>query len=266
MTQITPAALSLMVSAGGIVAAKAAVTSLSSAAGGNGSIPLTALVGQNNQIGNYASSEGFYFDDGTTNIGVTNNNNAARLNDLKTRYGLADNGKICLIFNGNSAMGSLEKTQWLTLTNNNGLSVDVSASATVDNLSMNVESAFVQAAALNAKAIILSADPYFTHIMHDIVKLSKDAQFSNMTMSYPLQDYADEARKSNVPLRSFMARGPALAHNQFNSAGLPVGVLNTNAVYYQLGKLAGKRLTTPLAGANPFAFSAITNWVFYTGL
>jgi hypothetical protein len=254
----TSAGLKAIVTAGGIVAAKAAVTALTTI---GSSTPLVSVIGNlQTGIGTYANAEGIYLDDASGG-GSATNGNALRLNDLKTRYGLSSTAaqkQICLLYNGNSAMGATEKAYWTSTLVAGGLSVDASNSS--HNEKMDIENAFVQALKMQAQAILVSADPFFGHRIQEIVRVASKPKYQSLVMCYPLQDYASMERKTgrNLHQDNFMARGPALA-SDFDNLG---NVTDTNAVYYQLGVTVGKRIGS--SPSSTFAFAPATST--YTGL
>jgi hypothetical protein len=242
-----------MVSAGGIISAKAAIASLTGS-----STPLAVAVGlpnTNSTIGSYSNLEGVYFDDGgTSSSGI---NDATRLHDLTARYGFstANQKMICLIYNVNSSMGSGQATAWNSTVNPNALSVDASLGGT--NAAMNIETAFAQALRLGAQAVMLSSDPYFTYNLQEIVHIVDRPRYKDLIMCYPLQDYADAARKAGMNHSNFMARGPALS-TDFDGQG---NATNANAVYYVLGTVVGNRLSN---SSSSYSLSPATST--YSGL
>jgi hypothetical protein len=173
----------------------------------------------------------------------------AKLADLSVAYNFASKmNTICLLYNGNSAMGAYELQEFKALLNvQSPLSVDaVSTSASGENKRINLRDAFVNIMGLTAQAVVVSSDPYFTLRMPKIIRLAGNKRFQGLIMCYPLLDYGDDATDAGMTTTNFMARGPRLSD-----------------AYQNLGDLVGKRLADT-SGAMPYKFYQVTQ--SYMGL
>ncbi|TMJ22236.1 MAG: hypothetical protein E6G96_19955 [Alphaproteobacteria bacterium] len=185
-----------------------------------------------NNWSGYANVEGIYFDDVSTG---TNTNMAKKVSDLTDMGGQykIPKEKVCFLYNKNSGIGEAELGELNDILSLGHDPLNSEASRGGENASIKLADAFSDIPA-GAKAVILSADPYFTRHMSEIVRLA--AKNSNQFMlCYPLLDYGDEAGAVGMSTAQFMARGPRLKD---------VGDA-TKGLYLALGELAGARLAAP---------------------
>jgi hypothetical protein len=232
---------------GGLVAAQAVASHLSTIAGRQ--IPLiTAFGRRDNTVTNYAKAEGFYFDDiqGTGSTRV-NNSLVRRIADLTGPYGVPP-GKICYLYNDNSAMGTAELEEFnriITAAGATPLVVNAIA-GTPNNKNSEIEFPAVYTALRNttAQAVLVSSDPFFAKSLEKIVRQAGRGANRNLIMAYPVMDYHDEAKQSENP-PTYLARGPKLAE-----------------VYYSVGKRMGERISNPATPAIRFTQAPL----YYQGL
>jgi hypothetical protein len=220
----TSSNLKMLIAGGGIVSGLAAADVRD--------LPLLVILGRFNQtVADHGRVGGFLFD---RPYGANQNDALiAKYNYLTNpaTYAIRPE-KICLLYNGNSSMGSAEASEWLTNVNRVGKSLDAkqSTSGAVENNRIVWRRVFDDAnAALGSgrKAIILSSDPFFTSKRQRIIKLAQ--QYDGLVMCYPLQEYYDDAVEPDTDDRNrAMSFGPRL-----------------KTVYSDLGGMAGQLLTTP---------------------
>jgi hypothetical protein len=216
--------LKMLITAGGIVSGLAVADIRD--------LPLLVLMGRFNQVvADNGRVGGILFD---RPYGSTQNDALiAKLNYLTNpnTYAIRPE-KICLIYNGNSSMGSAESSEWLTSVNRVGKSLDAkqSTSGPLENNRIVWRRVFDDAVAAlgpGRKAIILSSDPFFTSKRQRIIRLAQ--QYDGLVMCYPLQEYYDDAVEPDTDDKSrAMSFGPKL-----------------KTVYSDLGAMAGQLLTTP---------------------
>jgi len=210
--------LKLIVAAGGLVSGLASVSITD--------IPFLVALGRFNATLDKSWIGGFFFD---YPKGATSNQNLAnKISYLSTNYSI-DPAKMCLLYNANSNMGSAELGDWQTL-NPNGKYVD--ASGGNENRKINFKKALDDAnAALGgsgARAIVVSADPFFTMKRARIIRLAQKSA-SGLVMCYPFREYFDDAvDPDSGDASSVMSYGPWLRD-----------------VYTKLGSQAGQILTNP---------------------
>jgi hypothetical protein len=192
------------------------------------SVPCLVSLGRYFDFG--AQKVGGYFFD-VINQGANNQSTNVNLNQkikfLHDTYNVPYAG-MCLLYNGNSWMGSLEMREWTTQMNGlgNANPVVLDAAAGGDNKSININRVINNAIKTpGVQAIVVSGDPHFTAKRSKII----NAAGGRVIMCYPFVEYADDvAEVGAIGQDKYMAYGPKLSD-----------------VYKNLGILAGKFLTTP---------------------
>jgi hypothetical protein len=206
--------LKVIVTAGGMVSGMAAAGI---------SVPCIVALGRYLDFGK--QKVGGYFLD-VINAGKNVNLNQ-KIDFLYGTYNVPYAG-MCLLYNGNSSMGSKEKSEWITLLNGHGIAnpLTVDAAGGGDNKSIKINRVINNAIKTpGVQAIVVSGDPHFTAKRSKII----NAAGGRVIMCYPFVEYADEVGEDGaVGLDKYMAYGPKLSD-----------------VYENLGILAGKFLTTP---------------------
>src|SRR5258708_4323998 len=183
-------------------------------------------------------SLGRYFDFGSQKIGgffldvinagtnVNLNQKIDYLHDPST-YNVPYAG-MCLLYNGNSWMGSKEKDEWIARLKGLGVSspLYLDAAGGGDNKSIKINRVINNAIKTpGVKAIVVSGDPHLTAKRGKII----NAAGGRVIMCYPFLEYADDVGDDGVVGQDkYMAYGPKLSD-----------------VYKILGTLARRFLTTP---------------------
>lgn len=226
--QTIPSTPNVLVIAGGNVGAVAAnnLTWASAAA----AAPTLVVMGRPDSSVNQVNILGVYFE--TSN---PKNVLSQKINYLMTTYNVATK-QMCLLYNGNSNMAQAQLSDWASLAPD-GKQVDASEPAntttTVSNLnnptnqnqnvSINFSKALQAAIAQigpdsSSRAIILTADPYFTMRRGRIVRIikslvsSKSTPVNKLIMCYPLTEYRQAAEDAGFTVNDdFMVGGPSLA-------------------------------------------------------
>jgi len=158
--------LNLLVAAGGLVSGRAALQVQTMG------IPVLVVLGRANQDLQQSTDPkfgGYFFD---YPIGASQNQNLmTKISKLNTQYGVPFD-KMCLLYNGNSFMGSAELADW-RMANPDGKGVDAAAGS--DNRGINFTAAISAANAgigSDRRAIVVSADPFFTMKRARIMRLA----------------------------------------------------------------------------------------------
>ncbi|MFL6797227.1 MAG: hypothetical protein ACJ8F3_07430 [Xanthobacteraceae bacterium] len=197
-------------------------------------IPLFVVLGRYDQAVAARGQVGGYFFDKPQGV-AQNSNMLEKFTRLTGTYGIQPQ-KICLLYNGNSQMGSAESVEWNGM-NAQGQALDArtSGGGPFENKGIKLRDAIDDAnKALDAidpkgasKAIILSADPFFTSKRQRIIRLAQ--KYNSLVMCYPLREYMDDAVDPDTNDKSLvMYQGPTL-----------------KVVYSDIGKMVGDLLTTP---------------------
>jgi hypothetical protein len=206
--------LKLIVTGGGLASGMAAAGI---------SVPCIVAMGRYLDFG--AQKVGGYFLDvinGSTNVNLNQ-----RIQLLNGTYNVPYAG-MCLLYNGNSSMGSKEKNEWIAQLKALGVAnpLYVDAAGGGENKAIKLNRVINNAIKTpGVQAIVVSGDPHFTAKRGKII----NAAGGRVIMCYPFVEYADDvADDGAVGQDKYMAYGPRLYD-----------------VYKNLGISAGKFLTTP---------------------
>jgi hypothetical protein len=215
LNEVTPGTkLKLFAAFGGIVSARAFATI--------NSRPILVVLGRNDvfplpqpgqKIGGYDMKGGKH---------------SERIARLLTYYSVPAN-RVCLFYNGNSAMAQKEIADWtfggpapFNGTNADNDKMDVAAA---------IEGAIAKFTDTTTPfAIVISADPYFTSKRAEIIRavLERQASLTNLVICYPFSEYYNEAMKVGAANAQTMGYGPSLSD-----------------IYRGIGEMAGRFLTDP---------------------
>ena len=150
--------------------------------------------------------------------------NAARIADIRPTG--AQTQDVFLAFNNNARMGKAEQRAFKAI---GGSSIAICGVG--DNDVSDFDNGFKKAKKKGAKALVVSADPFFAHNRSDLVKAANAASVS-LPVCYPSVFYKQGTGTDNPVAGRDKYRGPDL-----------------QAVYTQLGDKAGKLLTKLTSGA-----------------
>lgn len=186
----------LIVAVGGSITHAAAMQSV-----GGAVLPFISIVG--GRFGLFPGLNTGQFRGGTSVESVSRD--GQRIDDLKARFNINTNDEICLLYNTNSAMSP-----------NESLLLNRSHPITVGQNTANPRNVFDQAFTAisnmrnpSIKAVLVSADPWFTQRAGDLVPAANhwvSILPAQRAVCYPLQDYLLQ----NPTPRRRLLRGPSL--------------------------------------------------------
>lgn len=190
---------------------------------GGALMPFISIVG--GRFGNFPNPGNGHFNGGISLQSVAHH--ALRIAKLKSQFHVTNNNEICLLYNANAAMGPNEAV----LLRHVSVSIDQNT-ANPRNIYDGAFNQISQLANPKIKAVIVSADPWFTQTGSDLVASANSwiAQLpAQRVVCYCLQEY----QQFNPTPGNSLIYGPSL-----------------KTAYEDLGKMAKQILANPKAGSN----------------